>query len=206
MEIKRAEPGNTNIFPAEKLRYGGCCFYSDNRECTYFFDIKGREAVLYADKPLYLDDVINEFLFYSNFVKRIYNPSGRLLHVNAAAALTRIRITDIQPSQFFINEQKLANCMTWITSFSDVYIPVAAVNGQIVALDGHTRLRAAWDLGYTHVYAYQDDSGGYIKDFADEAVRRGIRNILGMEIVSDENYRLKWHKYCDDFFADKDKQ
>lgn len=65
----------------------------------------------------------------------------------------------------------------------------------------HTRLRAALDLGYNCIYVYTDDCGEYIKSFVNEAIKRIIRNISSMEILSNEEYRLKWHKFCDDFFT-----
>lgn len=36
--------------------------------------------------------------------------------------------------------------------------------------------------------------------FVDEAVKRQINSVLDMELVSDEEYKFKWDKFCDDLF------
>ena len=68
-------------------------------------------------------------------------------------------------------------------------------------MDGHTRLKAAIDLGYTSVQVYQDDYDDTIFHFVDEAIRRNIRNVYDMKVISSEEYKIKWDKFCDDLFS-----
>lgn len=200
MDIVRAGFGDTDIFTQEQLNCGACCFYTESREYRYFFDINGREAILYADSQQYIDKVIDEFLFYSGFISCVKDADGRMLRKTNEHKMKLLEITQIQPSQFYINERKLASCKPWIKSQTDVMIPLAAINGKTVSLDGHTRMRAALDLGYESVYVYDDDYDEYITYFVNEAVRRNILSVSDMEIVDDNEYKLKWHKFCDDFF------
>ena len=77
----------------------------------------------------------------------------------------RIRIEEIQPSQFYVDEDKIEAVKTFITSPKDIIIPVMKENGKYISLDGHTRLAAAIELGYDEVIAFCTEAGDYIFDF-----------------------------------------
>jgi len=208
MKIVRADLNDTDIFSAGQLAHGACCFYTEDRAQTYFFEIKRQSAILYTKSDTCITEVINEFLFYSGFVTIIKNQSGGILYQHAAAKPEikpyLCKITDIRPSQFYISEDKLAACKTWITRPEDIMIPVVIRDGVYISQDGHTRLRAASDMGFDSVCIYPESYDVYIFDFADEAARRGIHSVLDMEVVSAEDYVIKWHKYCDEFFMNKE--
>lgn len=191
------------IIRDEKYENGACLFYTEDG-CKYLFKISGQQAVLHTASNLYIDEVIDEFLFYSGFVTSIKTPEGKILR-ERNVELEELEIKKIQPSQFFINERKLSDCKKWIKRKEDIMIPVTKIDGKIISLDGHTRLKAALQLGYDSVYVYPDDVGEYIMYFVTEAVNRGICSISDMEIISEQEYELKWHKFCDDFF-EKEKQ
>ena len=200
MKVIRADASNTDIFSEYELDFGACCFFTEDRTRKYFFEIKGRQATLFADTKQYIPQVLEEFLFYSGFVTTIKDKSGDILLARAETKSFLMEIQKIQPSQFYISEEKLKSCKKWIKCPEDVYIPIVFRDGQAISLDGHTRMRAAMDLGYTHVYTYLDEYDNYIFCFVDEAIKRQINSISDMEIVCDEDYKIKWHKYCDDFF------
>jgi len=204
MKIIRAEVTDTDVFSTAQLAFGACCFYSEDRTNRYFFEIRGQSAVLYADSNLYIAEAIEEFLFYSGFVETIINQDGNTLHSRNIAKPYLCKIIDIRPSQFYISADKLAACKGWIVRPEDVMIPIVVRDGVIIAQDGHTRLRAACDMGFDSVYVYPESYDECIFDFADEAAKRGIHSVLDMEVVSAEDYTLKWHKYCDDFFRNKE--
>ena len=200
MEIIRAGLNDTNIFNENELSYGACCFFTEDRTCKYYFKINGREATLYANTDKYIPQAVEEFLFYSGFITLIKNEVGNKLFSRTQDEPYLCEIEKIQPSQFYINEKKLENVKKWIKSQEDIYIPIVIKNEQIISLDGHTRMRAALDLGYTSVYVYLDDFDDYIFRFANEALKRRISNVCDMELVTDEEYKIKWHKFCDNFF------
>jgi len=201
MEIIRAGMDDTNMFSKEQLAHGACCFYTADKSIRYYFEIQGHEAILYAYEQKYINEVIDEFLFYSNFVTCIKHTNGHVLKQRDAIKLEPFAILKIQPSQFYINEQKLINCKSWIKSQEDIRIPVATIDGKVVSLDGHTRLRAALDLGYTHAYIYPDDCGDYTAAFVNEAINRNIFGIFDMAILPNDEYKVRWDKFCDYFLA-----
>ncbi|MCL1786625.1 MAG: hypothetical protein FWG38_01455 [Defluviitaleaceae bacterium] len=148
-----------------------------------------------------MNEAIQEFLFYSGFITAVKDESGHVLATNAPNAPYLLDISHIQPSQFYINEKKLAACKGWIQGPEDILIPIAIRDGKNIALDGHTRIKAALDLGYTSVYVYTEPYDEGIFHFVDEALRRGITGVASMEVVSDVEYAVKWDKFCDDYFA-----
>lgn len=201
MKILRAGFSDTDIFTEKELSFGGCCFFSEDKTYKYFFQINKRKATLFSDTNKYIDQVISEFLFYSGFVSEIKNKDGKILATNNKCNPYLHKILDIQPSQFYINEQKLKTCKNWITDIEDIMIPIAVRAGKVISLDGHTRLRAAMDLGYDMIYVYTCEFDEVVFCFADEAVKRKIFCVDDMEIVSSQIYKQKWDKYCDDFFT-----
>jgi len=200
MKIIRANTNDTDIFSKEELAFGACCFYTENKAFRYFFKINGREAVLSANTDKFLKEAIDEFLFYSGFIISVKDACGNILMEKAQSKPYMHEILKIQPSQFYVSEKKLADCKKWIRSHEDIFIPIVIKDGICISLDGHTRMRAALDLGFASVYVYPDDYSEYIFHFSNEAKRRGIRSIFDMEIISDKEYALRWHKYCDDYF------
>jgi hypothetical protein len=200
MKIIRAGFNDTDIFSRDALNHGACCFFTEDRMNKFIFHIAGTEATLFADSTEYIETAINEFLFYSGFVTAVKDKSGHVIMNACCDKPYPMKISQIQPSQFYINEAKLISCKTWIKRTEDIFIPIVEKEGSRIALDGHTRMRAAIDLGFDSVYVYHDSYDENIFFFADEATQRNIHTVSDMEILSDENYKLKLDKYCEDFF------
>ena len=114
-------------------------------------------------------------------------------------------LTDLQPSQFYISEKKLRDIENWFDpkDLSDFEpIPIKLLDGKLVMTDGHTRAVAAikagldsvplvwdedkldWDMYRACVSACQEQS---ILSPADLLTR----------IISEEEYKEKWDKWCD---------
>ena len=204
MQIIRADIHDTDLFSKEQLTFGACCFFSEDRTCKYFFKINGHEATLFANTPQHTAQAIEEFLYFSGFITTIKDEKGHVLAEKAPNAPFLHEILKIQPSQFYISEEKLARCKSWIKTPEDVLIPIIIKDDKTIALDGHTRLKAAIDLGFTHAYTYTEESGDYIFEFVNEAIRRGVQNVSDMEILKEQDYNTKWNKFCDEFLSGSD--
>ena len=201
MEIIRAEITDTDIFNESDLVFGACCFYTEDKNCKYIFKIQGTEATLFTNTDKYKNQAIEEFIFYSGFITTIKDKDGNILLTRAPVKAYAFEISKIQPSQFYVNEKKLERCKKWIKKPEDILIPIVIKDDKVISLDGHTRLRAALDLGYTSAYVYPNEYDDTIFLFVDEAVRRGITSVSDMELVSAEEYKIKWDKFCDDLFS-----
>ncbi len=201
MKIIRAERTDTDVFAKRELDHGACCFYSEDKKNRYYFKIRGRKATLYTNANRYIEEAIDEFLFYSGFIQIIQDVDGRVIAARTPNAPYLYEVAQIQPSQFYVNEEKLEGCKKWIKSHADIVIPIVQKDGKSISLDGHTRLRAALDLGYPRVYVYLSPYDDTIFHFVEEAIRRGITSVADMELVSDADYRRKWDQFCDDLFA-----
>ena len=73
--------------------------------------------------------------------------------------------------------------------------------GRFVSLDGHTRMFYAHAQGWTSVRFFETQTDEVIFSFADEARRRGVHSVEDIRLLPHEEYRQKWHRFCDDFFA-----
>jgi len=183
------------------IRANACHFYSEDKSYEYHFKINGHEAILFTETDKYIKEAIDEFIFYSGFITTIKDSHGRILAERSPNKPYLHEITKIQPSQFYISEEKLAECKAWIKSPEDILIPIVIKDGKTIAQDGHTRLKAAVDLGFDKVYVYTEDFDDYIFDFVAEAIKRGLYTVHDMEILSKNDYDIKWNKFCDEFFG-----
>ena len=201
MKIIRAEINDTDVFNESELDFGACCFFTEDKICKYFFEIKGLEATILTNTNQYINQAIQEFLFYSSFIATIKDKEGNILLARTPNQPYLFEIRNIQPSQFFINESKLERCKRWIKSPDDVLIPIVIKENKVISLDGHTRLKAALDFGYTSIFVYPDEYDDSIFYFVDEAIKRQINGVSDMEIISNDDYRQKWDKFCDGLFS-----
>jgi len=194
-------------------------FQSEDGNLQYRFQINGQKARLFANTAERtakkgggvagfcaakatecIPEAIEEFLFYAGFITTITDETEAILHKRADPCPYLADLSEIQPSQFFINEKKLADCKKWIKSYKDIFIPIVSRAGRLIAQDGHTRMKAALELNFRQIYVYPEEHSSYIFAFADEAISRGITGIKDMPIITNEEYQEKWHKFCEAFF------
>lgn len=114
--------------------------------------------------------------------------------------LLTLFLDQIQPSQFYVDEDKLAAISTFIYQPEDIIIQVMPFEDRYISLDGHTRLYYAVMKGWDTVRAIKVVSDDYIYGFVKEAKRRSILSPKDMVLVSHEEYVEKWVRFCEDFF------
>lgn len=116
-----------------------------------------------------------------------------------------IDLSRIQPSQFYISEEKLRAVEAWfdpddLSGFDP--IPIKMLDGKMVSTDGHTRCAAAALHGLQAVpFVWEDE------DLDWEMYRRCVaackeRQIFSAKdlmrrIIPAEEYRTKWDGWCD---------
>ena len=102
-----------------------------------------------------------------------------------------------------MDRDKVAAVSTFIDRGEDIIIQVSKYQDRYISLDGHTRLYYAVLQGFTSVRAVLAETDDCILDFVEEAIKRGIRTPKELVLLSHEEYKEKWNKYCDEYFSNK---
>lgn len=160
-------------------------------------------AVVQLENNECLNELIEEFRFYAEHITHFYNKKLELLKEFPHKNLIEIDIFELQPSQFFVNEDKVNAVSSFVNSSKDVVIPIIKKDEMIIVLDGHTRLYAASMKGIKTVFVFDTETDQYIYDFVQEAQRRNIKNVSDLKRLSHEDYEKEWYSYCDNYFKDK---
>ena len=200
MKITRINVYEDKRFSAKALLQHGCFLAED--EPYEVVIISDNEAVIDgADEAVYTA-VIEEFRFYTPHITRFYNKDGQTVVKYPPVQLLTLRLDQIQPSQFFVDEEKIKAISSFINEPQDIIIQVLPNEDRFISLDGHTRLYYAVMKGWESVRAVVESSDEWVYRFVDEARKRGIHTPKEMTLVSHEEYKEKWNRFCDDFFAD----
>jgi len=206
MNIERINDYSDTRFRKTVLLQHGA-FLADGIPCEFEITDRNSAKMLYrfGDNIDAAAELIDEFRFYAGHINRFFDGEGRLIKEFPPAKIFSVPIDEIQPSQFFVDEDKLSAVSSFVKGKDDIVIPLF-YDGNIkkyVSLDGHTRLVFALERGYTAVNGFLDDPGDYIDGFVDMAQKRGIFGVRDIKKLPHSEYEVKWNKFCEDFFADK---
>lgn len=166
--------------------------------------ISTREAVVRGRRAEAFPALIEEFRFYTPHITTFFDENHNIVDTFPPMPLLTLRLEGIQPSQFYVDLDKMDAVREFIRFGEDIIIQVLKHDGRYIALDGHTRLYYAVMMGWTEVRAVEEASGDYIFDFVEEARRRNIRSPFDLEPVDHNTYEQKWNRFCDDFFAQRE--
>ena len=111
---------------------------------------------------------------------------------------------NIQPSQFFVDEEKLAAVRSFIHQPEDVIIQVIPCGDRFISLDGHTRLYAAVQDGFRTVRAVLSETDDWVWPFVREAEKRKIFRPRDLILLPHDEYEIQWNQYCDSVFAQQE--
>lgn len=117
-----------------------------------------------------------------------------------------MKLTQIQPSQFYLSEEKLERIMEWfdprdLSNFEP--LPIRLLDGQVIFTDGHTRAFAAYRAGLDSVPTVWDEDEldwDLYSICVSACEKRGVRTIadLSGRILTAEEYAVKWNGWCDE--------
>ncbi|HHT15782.1 MAG: hypothetical protein ACOX6G_01455 [Christensenellales bacterium] len=161
-------------------------------------------AIVRGETPANYPELIQEFLFHAPHIHTFVDGQGNIIAEVPKPKLIELNLDQIQPSQFFIDETKLAAVKTFIKNEGDIIIQVWPWNRRYVALDGHTRLYLAVQKQYTKVNAVESETDEYTLYFVTEAQRRDVFSPKDMQKLSHEAYQTKWHRFCDNYFKERE--
>lgn len=201
MDIKRIDTYEDARFSKEVLLQHGA-FLVD--VFPYEVEIISEsEAVVRGVNSAYFPKVIEEFRFYTPHIYRFYDADHRVVKEYPAVTLLDIPLERIQPSQFYVDKDKIAAIRSFIHRPEDSIIPVMPYNDGYISLDGHTRLYYAVMNGWKSVRAVVDTSDDWVFRFVAEAQKRNIFQPKDMTLVSHEKYEEKWNRFCDELLAEE---
>ena len=200
MEIKRIDTYDDARFSKSVLLQHGC-FLVD--EVPYEVEIISEsEAVVRGVDQTVFPMVIDEFRFYTPHIVRFYDNDRNVIKVFPNIELLKIPLNQIQPSQFYVDKDKIAAISNYIHEADDIVIQVMSHQNGCISLDGHTRLYYAAMKGWEYVRAVEETSDDWVYRFVAEAQKRNIYTPKDMMLISHEEYEEKWNHFCDEIFAD----
>lgn len=118
----------------------------------------------------------------------------------------KVRISDIQPSQFYLSSKKIKDILKWfdphdLSCFQPVYIK--QLDHHLIFTDGHTRAWVAYTYGLTHIPAIYDEDKEdwqFYQRCVDECIHQGIHCIsdLKSRILLSRDYEKYWIQWCEE--------
>lgn len=199
MEIQRIDAYDDPRFPQTALFQHGA-FLVDG-EPVWIEIVSESAAVVHGQCRAQL---LDEFRFYAEHITTFFDEQGALAAQFPKVKLFGVELSRIQPSQFYVDEEKLRAVQTFIHAGRDVIVPLTEYEGRYVSLDGHTRLYAALRLGAKTVRGFLTQADEVLFDFAREAQRRGVHTPMDLQPLTHEEYCVKWHAFCDVFLAERE--
>ena len=200
MEIKRIDTYDDARFSKSVLLQHGC-FLVD--EVPYEVEIISEsEAVIRGAEQTLFPMVIDEFRFYTPHIVIFYDNDRNVIKAFPNIELLKISLDQIQPSQFYVDRDKIAAISNYIHEADDIVIQVMSHQDGYISMDGHTRLYYAAMKGWRYVRAVEETSGDWVYRFVEEAQKRNVYTPKDMMLVSHEEYEEKWNRFCDEIFAD----
>lgn len=201
--IKRINSYDDFRFNREVLNQHGAFIVDEKYKCSFKI-INENSAIVIFDKEVDMHQLIDEFRFYSGHIVNFYSEDMELIKAFPPMNIFHINIRDIQPSQFFVDMDKVKAISSFIECEDDIVISLAKIEDSFISLDGHTRLYYAVSKGYSKVKGYLTEQGDYLDGFVEEARKRNVFSPYDLELISHEEYRIKWDKFCDDFFNERE--
>lgn len=214
MEIERIDTYEDSRFSQKILKQHGC-FLVDGSPCEVEI-ISDFEAVIHGNfhgsfqEPFHGKSLgelkvyyplIDRFRFYTPHITRFYDENRRIIREFPAVQLLTLRLKQLQPSQFYVDKDKIAAVSNFIHKADDIIIQVLPYQERFISLDGHTRLYYAVIQGWEHVRAVVETDAGWVHGFVKEAEKRNIHTPYDLIPVSHGEYEEKWNKFCEAFFS-----
>ncbi|HOU12742.1 MAG TPA: hypothetical protein PKZ84_06470 [Anaerolineae bacterium] len=117
--------------------------------------------------------------------------------------MTFFPLTQLQPSQLYISEAKLAHVLAhWPPRLEMLEpVPIKSLHGRVIYTDGHTRAFAAYRQGFTEIPVVWDEDELDWEAYqicVDWCLAEGIRTIadLAGRVITPEQYETLWHDRC----------
>ena len=198
IQIKRIDSYDDERFSTQVLHQHGA--FVVNNSLVYEVEIISQnEAIIRGDKKFY-KEVIGEFRFFAEHITKFYDKEGNIVIEFKNIPTIDVSIDRIQPSQFYVDLIKKMAVESFINMEMDVIIPLVEYRDRYISMDGHTRLSVAIDKGFKSVKGIIVQGDDWLYKFVEEAIKRNVKTPYDLEVLSHEDYEIKWNRFCDEFF------
>ena len=201
MNIRRANQSDKKHFDERVFNQQLAYVIEESSKRSYvsfkIFDMQ--KAIISPYHERYFKALVNKFLFHQGFVYQIYDTSMNLLYEKDKVTLIKVHPNECKLTQWVVSSTKLNRIKPWITSPNEVILPYFKYKKHKVILDGHSRLKVAYDMNLPYIYLYEEIGDDLSKAFFVSALKRGVKHIKDVAILSDAKYQVLWHQECDRF-------
>lgn len=198
IQIRRIDSYDDERFSTQVLHQHGA--FVVNNSLLYEVEIISQnEAIIRGDERFY-KEVIEEFRFFSEHITKFYDKERNIVIEFKDLPTIDVSIDRIQPSQFYVDSTKKMAVESFINTERDVIIPLVEYGDRYISMDGHTRLSVAIDKGFKSVKGIIVQGDEWLYKFVEEAIKRNVKTPYDLEVLSHEDYDIKWNRFCDEFF------
>jgi len=189
MKIKRIDSYIDDRFSKKVLQQHGAFLIDDCYPCEFEIINMDTAVIKYHDLTD-TDAIIDEFRFYAEHIVNFCDVKGNVIKSFFHKEIIWVEISKIQPSQYYVDKDKVNAVKTFINTESDIVIPLIKSNGRFISLDGHTRLYIANGKGFRKVQGFITSADDTIYKCVEEAINRSIYSITDVKLVNQEQYLI----------------
>lgn len=198
MEIKRVIEYNNPLFSEIVLRQRGAFLIDEE---PYEIEIISSDSALVRGKNREnFKKLIEYFRYYSPHINNYFDEDDKKIISFEKEPLLILEVDKIQPSQFYIDEDKVNALKGFIKNSKDIIIQVVKSDDGYICVDGHTRLFIAFLKNFKNVLAIETEFDDDTNYFVSQTKKRNIFTIKDLKLVSHSDYKKLWNDFCDSYF------
>ena len=198
MEIKRVTDYNNPIFSQIVLNQRGAFLIDEE---PYEIEIISSDSVFVKGKNRKnFKKLIEYFRYYSPHILNFFDENDKKIISFEKKPVLTLEVDKIQPSQFYIDENKVNALENFIKNSKDIVIQVVKSDEGYICVDGHTRLFIAFLKNFKTVHAIETEFDDDTNYFVSQSKKRNIFTIKDLKLVSHSDYKNLWIDFCDSYF------
>ena len=198
MEIKRVTEYNNPLFSQIVLNQRGAFLIDEE---PYEIEIISNESAFVRGKNRKnFKKLIEYFRYYSPHILNFFDENDKKIISFEKKLVLTLEIDKIQPSQFYIDEDKLNALKSFIKNSKYIVIQVVKSDEGYICVDGHTRLFIAFLNNFKTVHAIETEFDDDTNYFVSQTKKRNIFTIKDLKLVSHSDYKKLWNNFCDSYF------
>ena len=198
MEIKRVTEYNNPLFSQIVLNQRGAFLIDEE---PYEIEIISNESAFVRGKNRKnLKKLIEYFRYYSPHILNFFDENDKKIISFEKKPVLTLEIDKIQPSQFYIDEDKVNALKGFIKNSKDIVIQVVKSDDGYICVNGHTRLFIAFLKNFKTVHAIETEFDNDTNYFVSQAKKRNIFTIKDLKLVSHSDYKKLWLNFCNSYF------